>query len=288
MPYTCVILVEGMILAVVDYYMTLHYNECGMGILSKSIAMWKGIDPHLLLYAFLPALLFGDAMALNIHLQEKCFSKYDSFVLSCAPTRASQSFYRMMFTGQCLLLAGPGVLMGTFATGAVAKYAFTTYDWDWNLCFTFGSIMSATDPVAVVALLKSLGASAKLTMVITGESLLNDGTAMVIFLIFEEMTFGKTYTVGEGVSFFCQLALAGPAFGIFIGFLIVQWIKRADHKASHVDVVIQVSLTLACAYLAFFLGEESLKVSGVLATVFAAESMAMWVWPVILDKVFCG
>ena len=75
MPYTCVILVEGMLLAALDYYTTLHFGSCGMGILSKSIAMWKDIDPHLLLYAFLPALLFGDAMGLNIHLEEKCFSE---------------------------------------------------------------------------------------------------------------------------------------------------------------------------------------------------------------------
>ena len=72
MPYTCVLLVEGMLLAAVDYQLSSFKEGCGMGILSKSIAMWRGIDPHLLLFAFLPALLFGDAMALNIHLQEKC------------------------------------------------------------------------------------------------------------------------------------------------------------------------------------------------------------------------
>jgi sodium/hydrogen exchanger 10/11 len=60
--------------------------------------------------------------------------------------------------------------MGTGMTAAVAYYCFP-YHWDWNFCLAFGSILAATDPVAVVALLKSLGASAKLTMVITGNNL---------------------------------------------------------------------------------------------------------------------
>ena len=52
--------------------------------------------------------------------------------------------------------------------------------------FMFGALISATDPVAVVALLKEVGASKRLGTVIEGESLLNDGTAFVLFLIFKE------------------------------------------------------------------------------------------------------
>ena len=60
----------------------------------------------------------------------------------------------------------------------------------------FGSIISATDPVAVVALLKELGASRRLATLIEGESLLNDGTAMVVFLVLYDMVKGKEYTFG--------------------------------------------------------------------------------------------
>ena len=59
-----------------------------------------------------------------------------------------------------------------------------SYGWNWQYALTFGSILAATDPVAVVALLKSVGASPKLTMLISGESLLNDGTAIVLFVLF--------------------------------------------------------------------------------------------------------
>ena len=81
-----------------------------------SAGRWADIDGHLLLYAFLPALLFGDAMALNTHMFQQTFS-------------------------QCLLLACPGVLMGTFLTGMCAL-KFLPYDWDWNLAMAFGSILS--------------------------------------------------------------------------------------------------------------------------------------------------
>ena len=92
-----------------------------------SIAAWERINPELLLYAFLPILLFGDAMQINLYL---------------FGTKARQ----------CVLMAGPGVLMATFATAAYAHRAFkSTYDWDWWTCCVFGCITSATDPVAALA-----------------------------------------------------------------------------------------------------------------------------------------
>ena len=80
---------------------------------------------------------------------------------------------------QCLTLAVPGVIFGCVAMAAFVKLALG-YGWNWHLSLTLGSILAATDPVAVVALLNSLGASPSLTMLVTGESLLNDGTAMVL------------------------------------------------------------------------------------------------------------
>ena len=103
--------------------------------------------------------------------------------------------------------------------------------WDWNIAFTFGesrnfygnflcfflffvttdlvfsiglgSILSATDPVAVVALLKSAGASPKLTILIVGESLLNDGTAMVCMYVYVCVCMYSTESYSLSVLFFC-------------------------------------------------------------------------------------
>lgn len=111
-----------------------------------------------------------------------------------------------------LLLAGPGVLISTFCLGIAVKvpinplfwskfamlllkilginilqFAFP-YNWDWKTSLLLGGLLSATDPVAVVALLRELGASKKLSTIIEGESLMNDGYSLVsiclLFLIF--------------------------------------------------------------------------------------------------------
>jgi NhaP-type Na+/H+ or K+/H+ antiporter len=79
------------------------------------------------------------------------------------------------------LLAGPGVLLGSFMLAISLKIFLGYTDITWAGALTMGSILCATDPVAVVALLKELGASARLNTLIEGESLLNDGTAMVFY-----------------------------------------------------------------------------------------------------------
>jgi hypothetical protein len=176
MPYTVTVMIEGMLLdGLASYNRNAPVGLPGYGALSPlsriagvlpgqnntmqvSLDMWASIDGHLLLYAFLPALLFGDAMSLSVHMFERTFA-------------------------QCLLLACPGVVLGTALTGFAAMLVLP-YGWDWKLSMTFGSILAATDPVAVVALLKAVGASPKLTMQITGEALLNDGTAIVLFNLF--------------------------------------------------------------------------------------------------------
>ena len=80
-------------------------------------------------------------------------------------------------------------------------------DWDWKLCFVFASIVSATDPVAVVAILKSAGASPQLTTLIIGESLMNDGSAMIFFTLFFGMLEGKTYSGGDIFLYFLEMII---------------------------------------------------------------------------------
>ncbi|CAM9178174.1 unnamed protein product, partial [Heterosigma akashiwo] len=82
-----------------------------------------------------------------------------------------------------VLTSRPGVVLGTALTAAFCYYCLP-YDWDIYVCLMFGAMLSATDPVAVVALLKELGISERLATLIEGESLLNDGTAVVVFDVF--------------------------------------------------------------------------------------------------------
>jgi NhaP-type Na+/H+ or K+/H+ antiporter len=121
--------------------------------LSTSIKLWEMINSEVLLLVFLPGLVFNDAYGLNVHLFQV-------------------SLY------QCLILAFPMVLAGTALVACVAYFVFP-YGWSFNLAMTFGSILSATDPVAVSSLLSAVGAPPRLTMLISGESLLNDGRNFV-------------------------------------------------------------------------------------------------------------
>jgi NhaP-type Na+/H+ or K+/H+ antiporter len=249
-PFTAVMLVEGIILSILH-----DYSGHGLGTLSASIEMWVQIQPRLLLYCFLPALVFPDAMKLNFFMAKRCL--WEIFVL-----------------------AGPGVLLGTYLTALVAQYILP-YGWDFSFCMAFGTILSATDPVAVVGLLKELGASPRLTMTVAGESLMNDGSAIVVFKLFFDMYCGATYTPYGIVMFFVQEALCAPIFGAGMGILALIVISMASRKEDPGDIVIQVCITITCAYLTFVVAEIEAEVSGVLATCGAALVLSCYAWPLI-------
>jgi NhaP-type Na+/H+ or K+/H+ antiporter len=127
-----------------------------------------------------------------------------------------------------------------------------------------GAIIAATDPVAVVSLLKDLGASKKLATMIEGESLFNDGTAMVLFLIMLELVDGEDLTFGAMLVKFIRLSLGGPLLGVIFGILVELILHRI-----HNNYVLEVNLTIVAAYLCWYVAENTdLHVSGILAIVF--------------------
>jgi NhaP-type Na+/H+ or K+/H+ antiporter len=227
------------------------------GVFGSSYDMWMAIDPHLLLFSMLPALLAGDAMSINT---------------AVARTVAQQ----------CLFLAGPGVLIGSFLTAGFL-YALMP-DWSFMLCLTCGSILAATDPVAVVGLLKELGASPTLTVQIQGESLLNDGTAIVLYSVAYNILGGETYDATDIMIFLVLVAGCAVGLGLIIGYLFYLWIKLASDRLNHHAGMIQTALTLCCAYWSFCIAEGALHISGVLCTVTASLVLADKMWPVIVDK----
>ena len=161
-PFTTNITILGLLIG---------YFHSSLGKLDQAILIWSELDPHLLMMIFLPALIFESAFNSDWHI-----IKHE--------------------LGKVLLMAGPMLIMATFATAAAFHYILG-YGWtdgdthiSWSASLLFGSIASATDPVAVVALLKELGASRRLATLIEGESLLNDGTAMVVFLMLLDVVKG--------------------------------------------------------------------------------------------------
>jgi len=254
LPITVVLFVLGVIFALMAEYHLLD----PFGMVVRSYNSWVAIDPHLLLFTFLPALLCGDAMTIDTHIAKRTI-------------------------GQCLILAGPGVVIGSFATAGLV-YAMLPYGWDFWTCLTVGSILAATDPVAVVSLLKDLGASPVLTMQIQGESLLNDGTAIVLFNVAYAVVGGEDYGAGRVIAFTLQSTLGASALGAAIGLGFYIWIRSASDKLCHSSPIIQISLTLLCAYWSFIFAEGVLHISGVLSTVAAAAVLAHMMWPVVVER----
>lgn len=249
-PYTVVIFIFGVLISLFN-----QANDLGMW--GDSIEKWSRIDAELMLFVFLPPLIFGEAMSLN------WFFVIGGFV-------------------QSLILAGPGVLVGAAMMAAITK-AILPYNWSWTLSLVFGSILSATDPVAVVALLKDAGASPKLTILIVGESLMNDGTAMVIFTLFFNMLKGRVYNAGDIIQFFFNACIGSPLFGVVCGLIIVRWLRTCNRSLKEIDTTIQIAITICCAYLIFFVAQNPLEVSGVLACCGAGVMVAWLAPPLILS-----
>lgn len=167
--------------------------------------------------------------------------------------------------GQCLLFAFPLVLLGTISTASVVRYIFP-YGWSWNLAMTVGSILSATDPVAVAALLEEVGAPPRLKVHIGGEALLNDGAAIVFFTIFADRYFfdlgkegfGTDVDWALGFELFFRMSLGGVAIGLAFGFGILMILKLLDKRFSHEENALEVISTFAIAYLGYYVAEVSI------------------------------
>jgi CPA1 family monovalent cation:H+ antiporter len=158
-----------------------------------------------------------------------------------------------------LFLAVPGVLLSTMLVGGMtalgAGVAFGT-------AAVFGALIAATDPVAVVSLFRALGVPRKLSLTVEGESLFNDGTAIVVFQIALAAVMTGTFDPLMGIYDFLRVSVGGIAVGLVLGWITAQLVARLH------DRLIVTSLTTIVAFAAY-LGAEQLHVSGVLAVVVA-------------------
>lgn len=215
-PYTVVLLLWGIVLGALEYG-----THSGLGRLGASIRAWVHINPNLILFTFLPPLLFESSFAMDIHQFKKCFV-------------------------QMVLLAGPGVLISTFSLGTAIHFFFP-YGWDWKISFLLGGLLSSTDPVSVTALLKELGASKKLNTIIEGESIINDGTSIVLYRLFFHMVIGVPFNMGKVIIFLSRVTLGAVALGLAFGLLSFLWLGVIFN-----DAMMEITLTLSTTYLAYF------------------------------------
>ncbi len=163
------------------------------------------------------------------------------------------------------LLATGGVLL---STGLIATATYLGAGWigvelPFIYCLLFGALISPTDPIAVLAVLKQAGVPPSLEMKIAGESLFNDGVGVVLFLVILGMVGGGHETfAGGAVGLFFQEAVGGIAFGIGIGYLAYRMLVGIDNYQ------VELMITLALVTGGYALATR-LHISGPLAMVAA-------------------
>ena len=192
------------------------------------------LTPDLILALFVPPLIFEAAFHLNFNELRRNLTSI-------------------------LVMAVFGVIMTTMIIGGFLSLTTTL---TLATAMVFGSLIAATDPVAVVALFRLLGVPKRLSVLIEGESLLNDGTAIVLFNLMVAVALTGQFNLVSSLGDFARVSLGGLAIGLLLGWIISRLISRID------DYLIEITLTTVLAYGAYLLAEY-FHFSGVLAVVAA-------------------
>ena len=232
-PYTPMLFMLGIIMG---------YYCHSLGVFGESVLTISNIDPHGILLIFLPTLIFESGFNADWHVFKKQFVQIIILAVPCVMVSA-------VFLAFCIK-----VILG---------YSDDYYT--WSSAFLFGSILSCTDTVAVISLLKEVGASKKFNSLIEGESLINDGTCMVLLQISSELVKGRTKTPTEIIGTFASLTIGGTLLGIVFGIVATIWIRKIYN-----DEILVVNVTFISCYMLFFIAEFvdlGVKISGIIALV---------------------
>lgn len=237
LPYTVGLFAIGIILGVM--------NRTGvfqsLPELHDAVSSVANINPDLILYLFLPILIFDAAYELNLHIFKKTLAN-------------------------ATLLAAPGLIICMLLTGTlmmgVATFIPGFESWTWAFALMFGALISATDPVAVVALLHELKTSKRFSTLVDAESQLNDGTGIVCFMLFfGAYAAGETTHASPVITFIREVGLS-TLLGFLLARIVIWFITRINSEE-----MVQNSVIILAAYLTFILSQYYLGVSGVIALV---------------------
>jgi monovalent cation:H+ antiporter, CPA1 family len=222
-PYTVGLVLAGLLLGLSHFLQPPHLTK------------------PLLFSVFLPGLLFEAALHMDF-----------------------EQFWRNRLT--IISLAVPGVIaaiaLTTLILSQAAHWLGTAPNFSWEYALVFASLIAATDPIAVVATFRKLGAPKRLSMIMEGESLINDGTGIVFFTLSLSLVAGNRVSFGGLAVDFVAIVGVGLLIGAAVGILVSQVSKRVS------DTMIEITLTTLAAYGAFVVAEQ-FHYSGVIAAVTA-------------------
>ena len=233
-PYTVFLVILGMFLG------SLARQDIGLNFLLDF-----QLTPDLVLYLFLPVLIFESAINLDAR----------SLMKDIAPI---------------LVLAIPALVISTTIVGLGLWFIE-----DFNIIYAliFGALISATDPVAVISLFKELGAPHRLTVLVEGESLLNDATAIVLFNILLGISIWGQFGVFDfyvAVAEFLKVFFGGLGVGIIIGIVTSELLNRI-----HANISGYLIMSIVVAYSSFAISEHIMHLSGVMAVVSSAITLGL-------------
>ncbi|KAH9593521.1 Cation/H+ exchanger [Trypanosoma melophagium] len=234
LPYTVVLFLYGIFVGFVTH------------VVAPEVSTALGdIPPELLFYIFLPVLIFEGSYAMNVHALRRVFP-------------------------QVLLLASVGVIINTGLLSLPVSWFFP--QWSWYTALLLGSLLSATDPVAVVSLLKGLGVDSRITAMVDGEAIMNDGTAIIAFkLLLPAARIGYVEDSNWTIVLKCiQLAILPVFVGAIFGFLQAYWLRRAA------DGLVRACVTVSVTYVSYYVAGNILGTSGVLTLFFSGTFLSSY------------
>jgi CPA1 family monovalent cation:H+ antiporter len=241
LPVSIVLALGGATLGFASLYSLAHPGTLLPAEFAETISHLP-IGSSLILYVFLPTLLFESALVVDVH-------------------RVREDLLPIV------LLALVAVVVATFGV-ALALWPFSGMP--LIACLLLGSLVATTDPVAVIAIFRDVGAPERLTRLVEGESLFNDAAAIALFLIFSAaVAVPGSLSLSTAAAEFLVLPIGGAILGFLtaLAFLGLLRLIRDDR-------VTAISLSLAVPYLAFWAAEAVFHVSGIIAVVVAGVSLA--------------
>jgi CPA1 family monovalent cation:H+ antiporter len=198
------------------------------------------LSSSVIYYVLLPLLLFESAFHINFHqfkLQFKTITFFATF----------------------------GLLISVFVIGYVLAFAV---GYPLPMAILFGAIISATDPIAVISMFKTLGAPKRLSLVADGESMLNDATGVIAFKVVSAFVLAgsalQSSTLLESTWSFIYVFVGSLIFGAIVGYFFSKLIEKIEN-----DRVIETTMTVACALGSFVAAEHFFHFSGVISCVMA-------------------
>lgn len=232
LPYTLFLLIVGIIMGVIGC-------ATNLGLLGVSLQQWVHLSPPtIFFYIFLAPLIFEAAFNTRWHVFKRLLIP--------------------ILTAAFIIVSLQVGLIAVFQ-----KKVIQTEGWSWWSALMFGAMLSATDPISVTATLKSLGASEFLNTLIEGESLLNDGSAFVLWEeFFENAEDPNAKSVGTIIGAIFELSIGGAVMGVAFGLvsLIILGFVYDEFE-------VETSLTVIVAFLGFWTAQAPSKLSGVICNV---------------------